>query len=838
MNNWADCDIKDIIEKLRNARNTDDKDWNTRRAATLFIGAGCSISAGVPLAGKIVDENKEKYKQAFARAEKISTGKYVTYPEFMAQLDDRERHDIHLAYIENAKINWAHIAIIQLMRQGYIGRVITVNFDDLLIRAGAMLGFVPVVYDVTQLKDFNSFFVPKPAVFYIHGQHSGFSKIYTQKQDERNKKSIQEVLKNTIESSPTIVLGYSGESDPVFELLKEIQLTRSLYWLEYSDRPPKDHILPLLEKDNTFYLSNQDADQFLIELCQGLEAFPPKALTHPFSHLQKALDDLTEFPSKDSGRADFFNSLRQTLNKAIETFEPSNTSESEVSGSSLLEALLSDNPDEAIRAIEQLNHPIPENLKDAVAWAYISSANSLLSEVETRLDNEKDEIWNQIFNKYEQAVKIDPNKHEALNNWGLTLSSYATTKLDIEADKIWESAFEKFSQALKINQDDHIVINNWGVTLSDQANTKFGIEADEIRNQAIERFIQATQIKSDSSAYFYNWGNALTSKSEDKASTELANLLEEAIEKYNLAIQIDPNSFEVLCNLGITLVRQAQIKNDFEATKLRDQAIEKYILALEIKPNNPKILSSLGNALTEKAKNKDRQEANEILEKAIEKYLEATKSEPNNPEILHNWGKTLMEIANIRQGKEADVFREQAIEKFGQAIKVKPNDYKIFHSWGLIFDTQARLENELRVNPPHLAAFNNSAKINDLWEKAIEKYSRAVEIAPNNFRSLNNWGTILLFQISNKIGLQRQELLQKAREILTRHHVLEPTNSYNLACLEAISGNETECLKWLENCLTHKTLPSCQHLSTDTDLYSVRKTAWFQDFMLRAGCSE
>lgn len=264
MSNWVDCDIKDIIEKLRHVRNTNDKDWNTCRAATLFIGAGCSISAGVPLAGKIVDENKEKYQEAYARAMKNAAGKNVTYPKFMEQLDDRERHDIHLAYIEKAKINWAHLAIIQLMREGYIGRVITVNFDDLLIRAGAMLGFVPVVYDVTQLKDFNSFFVPKPAVFYIHGQHSGFSKIYTQKQDKRNKKSIQEVLKNTIESSPTIVLGYSGESDPVFELLKKIQLTRSLYWLEHSNQSPKHHILPLLKKDNTFYLSNQDADHFLV----------------------------------------------------------------------------------------------------------------------------------------------------------------------------------------------------------------------------------------------------------------------------------------------------------------------------------------------------------------------------------------------------------------------------------------------------------------------------------------------------------------------------------------------------------------------------------------------
>jgi tetratricopeptide (TPR) repeat protein len=616
MSLWNDCDLEDIIEKLQNARHEVGTKWGNNRAATLFIGAGCSISAGVPLARDIVKENKTKFAKAYARAKEKAknediktegentefTDKEITYPQFMAELDDRERHDIHLEYIDKAKINWAHIAIIQLMEKGYIDRVITVNFDDLLIRAGAMLGFVPVVYDVTQLKDFNSFFVPKPAVFYIHGQHSGFSKIYTQKQDERNKKSIHEVLKNSMESSPTIVLGYSGESDPVFELLKEIQLTRSLYWLEYSDCAPKDHILPLLQKDNTAYLRNQDADLFLVELCQGLEVFPPKALTRPFSHLQKALDDLTNFPLKDSKKADFFSGLRQMLDNAIQTFEPS--VDSEVSGSSLLESLLSDNPDEAIRAIERLNGKIPEHLKNYAAWAYIKGGDALLDQTRTKTGAEGDGFFERAIQRYARAVEIKSDEHVAFYNWGLTLAHYASTKTGVEANSLFEQAIEKYTQALKIKPDNHEAFYSWGIALSQQAKTKTGVEADR------------------------------------------------------------------------------------------------------------------------------------------------------------------------------------------------------------------------------------------LWKQTIEKFSQALNIEPNFYLALQVWGSSILLQISTKTGLQRQELLEQARGILIRYDRLKPRETYNLACLEALSGNETECLKWLENCLTHKTLPSCQHLSTDTDLYSVRKTAWFQEFMLRAGCSE
>src|ERR1035438_7000068 len=42
------------------------------------------------------------------------------------------------------------------------------------------------------------------------------------------------------------------------------------------------------------------------------------------------------------------------------------------------------------------------------------------------------------------------------------------------ADALWRQAGEKFEQALKIKPDLHEALYNWGVALSDQAKTKRG----------------------------------------------------------------------------------------------------------------------------------------------------------------------------------------------------------------------------------------------------------------------------------------------------------------------------------------------------------------------------
>jgi hypothetical protein len=126
--------IEDIIESLGTAKDRPNK-------CTILIGAGCSVKADIPLASGFVKIIEEDHNQAYKRAAE------KTYPKCMAELAGGERRELIARYINQAKINWAHIAIAQLMKAGYIDRVLTVNFDPLVVKACAMVGLYPAVYD-------------------------------------------------------------------------------------------------------------------------------------------------------------------------------------------------------------------------------------------------------------------------------------------------------------------------------------------------------------------------------------------------------------------------------------------------------------------------------------------------------------------------------------------------------------------------------------------------------------------------------------------------------------------------------------------------------------------
>ena len=107
--------IKDLVEDLAdNAENG--------RTAAMLIGAGCSKTAGIPLAAEFVAEIKRTHGKDFKRA------KQQTYAHCMGALCPQDRHDLISKYIDDAKVNQAHIAIAQLMKGGFVDRVLTIIF--------------------------------------------------------------------------------------------------------------------------------------------------------------------------------------------------------------------------------------------------------------------------------------------------------------------------------------------------------------------------------------------------------------------------------------------------------------------------------------------------------------------------------------------------------------------------------------------------------------------------------------------------------------------------------------------------------------------------------------
>ena len=129
------------------------------------------------------------------------------------------------------------------------------------------------------------------------------------------------------------------------------------------------------------------------------------------------------------------------------------------------------------------------------------SGTALSEQAKTKSGGEADRLFRLAGEKYEAALKIKPDLHEALNNWGTALLEQAKTKSGVEADRLFRLAGEKYEAALKIKPDKHEALYNWGNALSEQAKTKSGGEADDLFGLAEQRLLSAEAIRQGSGAY-------------------------------------------------------------------------------------------------------------------------------------------------------------------------------------------------------------------------------------------------------------------------------------------------------------------------------------------------
>jgi tetratricopeptide (TPR) repeat protein len=138
------------------------------------------------------------------------------------------------------------------------------------------------------------------------------------------------------------------------------------------------------------------------------------------------------------------------------------------------------------------------------------------------------------------------------------LHAQAKKRAGTMADRLIAQAGEKYEAALKINPDLYHILNSWGIMLSDHTATKWGAEADDLFAQACRKYAAAIEIKPDFYDAFFNWGNAFSSQAETKLGEEADGLFARASEKYEAALNIKPDMCEALNNWAACLIKQAK----------------------------------------------------------------------------------------------------------------------------------------------------------------------------------------------------------------------------------------------------------------------------------------
>ncbi len=273
--------VDDVAEAIRAASGQ----------CVVLIGAGCSKSAGIPLAGALIREIEQTFPSAYGRA----TDKR-NYNKVMSTLTTQQRRQLLQTHIEKARINWAHLALAQMFKNQHVDRVLTVNFDPLLARACAIVGLYPAIYDLATANRFRPAAIAPQSIFYLNGQHTGFVFLNTDEELNAHRSRLLEIVKDTGTRRTWLIAGYSGEADPLLEILAAQNcFDGGLFWIGHDADPSealKKHLFETPENKDAFYVGGQDADRFFVELAQKLDAFPPDILADPIQHVRTMVADI------------------------------------------------------------------------------------------------------------------------------------------------------------------------------------------------------------------------------------------------------------------------------------------------------------------------------------------------------------------------------------------------------------------------------------------------------------------------------------------------------------------------------------------------------------------
>jgi tetratricopeptide (TPR) repeat protein len=671
--------IDEIKETLQNARLR-------KRGCTLLIGAGCSFMAGIPTAGGFVDIIRDRYKLAYLR----STEK--TYPKCMAELLLSERRDLIGSYVDEAKLNWAHLCIGLLMQEGYVDRVLTTNFDLLVVRACAMLGVFPAIYDFASSQLLKKADIPGQAVFYLHGQRTGFVLMNTVEDMREHSKLLGPVFEDAGSGRVWIVVGYSGENDPVFDHLASVpRFDNGLFWIGHGNREPAAHVRDhlLLQDKDAFFTKGFDADSFFVTLTRLLGIFPPDLVARPFTYLNRALTHIIPFvdPGQTS-EADVMHNPRSWIQKAIAQFEQPawevirgvrvpGSSDQQQSGFLTVAAqylLMAGRYDEVLGYRQEWDASPSAELANVLSIAYVMSGNQLLDRAKAAAGEDADRLFAAARQQYEEALHVKPDRHEALHNWGNVLLDMAKRTRGPEAERLFVEAEQKYEAALALNRDLFTVLISWGNLLLDRGKAAAGEEAERFFDAAESKYGAALAIKPDAFEAFSNWGNLLLDRGKRQGGEEADRLFTAAERKYQAALTIKPDMPDVLCQWGNVLLDRAKMRGGgAEADQLFAAAVEKYGDALKIKPDMYEALDNWGNALLDQGKTRAGPEAERLFSEAEEKYHAALGINPNSADVLRNWANLLLDWERMQTGNtEAPSLAEARIRY--EAARARQHD--------------------------------------------------------------------------------------------------------------------------------------------------------------------
>ena len=736
------------------------KDLKEREVGStiLFLGAGVSKSAGIPLASEIMDQLEKDDHYKILIEEKYAKRSYAAY---MDALTTADRRRFFKKYIEISNINTSHLYAAQLIAEGYVDCVVTTNFDNLMLKSLTLLNINPSVYDLTIARDNITSNFEFPAVIYMHGQNSGFWQLNTDYELELPVNAIRNAITKISTDRAWVVIGYSG-NDPVLKQLASIDnFSEGLFWVGYKNEDPDDIVRKSLldiKLKGSNIIKGFNSDDFFRQLKNELGMDEPRIIKKPFTQLLNAIEKIQPVIIDDK-KVDLCTETRKWIEQAIKGFEEKEGFENkpEISKGRIEE-------DELIRKVKEIynsaNYSGIANYEDDIkkstnseliknySYIYWDWGWSLGNAAAEKTGQEKEKLLLDSVEKTKKAIEIMPNE-TLYDNWGWVLGEIAQLKTDNEKEKLFGESIEKCKKAIELNPNFEKSLYRWGWTLGQIAATKPEVEKEKLLRESIEKINSAIQINPEYVLAYDNWGWALGEIALLKTSDEKEKLLWESIDKRKKAIEIDPDYGPSYENWGWALGEIASLKTGDEMENLFREGIDKISKAIEIKPADF-LYDNLGWMLGEIATLKTGNEKEKLLLECIEKCQKAIGINPQFDKSHFRWGWALGEIAQLKTGNEKEKLLFESIAKYEKVIEINPDYELAYNNWGWMLSEIAKLK--------------KGAEQEKFFLESFEKYKKAIELIPANKLAYENWGLTLKEFAQLKTGDEKDRLLKESEE--------------------------------------------------------------------------
>lgn len=245
-----------------------------------FLGAGCSVTSGIPAAAALVEEQwlpklvrtytrikptdpdyrvrvNEWVQKEFGVSPDVSSA--MLYGPVMEKLypQERKRQRAIEKLCEDANPGYGYATLAQLM-VGVADRiadrfnvVLTTNFDDLA--ADALFGFTgtkPLVIAHESLAEFIPLSSTKPVIVKLHGDAHLFPK-NLREEIETIAEPIRDKISMLLQTRGLVVIGYGGNDEGIlamFQRMKRQAAPFGIYWV--SREKPRGAIASWLNKHN------------------------------------------------------------------------------------------------------------------------------------------------------------------------------------------------------------------------------------------------------------------------------------------------------------------------------------------------------------------------------------------------------------------------------------------------------------------------------------------------------------------------------------------------------------------------------------------------------------